>query len=164
MGILKSKDFNKIIEWDFLIILSALIGFSNTLNYLELDDLITYYLKDLTILIEQDFIRFTIFLAVVIFLLRMIISINVIVIILCSTLIPLVAQSAINPWIIVFAVLMLSETSTNRITTSYLLLFFELIDDNKGYWRMTFLQFAMHFVKVGAIIASIPLWRNLGLM
>lgn len=164
MGFFEGKRFNRTVEWDFLIILSALIGFSNTMIYLEMDDFITYYLKDLRALIERDFIIFSVYLSLAIFVLRLMLPINVVVTVLCSTLIPLTLQSTINPWIVVFSILLLSETSTNRVTTSYLILFFSLDDDTSHYWRLTVLQLLMHFVKLGALIVSIPVWRNLGLI
>lgn len=164
LGMIQNKQFNKMVEWDFLIILSALIGFSNTMEYLNLDDFITFYLSDLTKLMEHSLILFMLYLAIATYILRLFIPINLLVIILCSALIPIATQSTINPWVIIFLVLLMAETSTSRITTSYLLLFFEMIKDNNHYWRLTFLQTAIHGIKLIAAITSIPFWRYLGLL
>ena len=164
IGSLKNKEFNKIVEWDFLIILSALLGFSKTISYLELDVWINYYLGGVGSLIEHNIVVFVLYLSIITFILRVVMPINVVVILLCSALIPVTVMTSINAWVVVFIILVFAETSVMRITTSYLVGFLELIDDTKSYWRINLLQVLVHLFKVIAILASIPFWQYLGLL
>lgn len=164
IGVFQRKEFNTSIEWDFLIILSSLLGFSQTMQYLELDLWIIDHMSWLIEIIKYNFIKFIIYLSLIIFILRLLIPINGVVIIMCSILIPVSTSISISSWVMVFLILLMSESYTYKASASYILNFYNLIDDNYSYWRLILLQILLYLLKIVAVIATIPFWQYLGIL
>ena len=164
MGVLKRKNFNKSIDWDFLIFLSALLGFANTMNYLDVHVWMGHYTTWIADIIYHQFIKFVFILAAVIFALRLILPINVTVILMASILVPISANTGVSPWLVIFIVLLMSESYTYNFSASYVMQFTSLLGDSFVCYRSILIQVAMYFIKIIAIIASIPYWNYLGIL
>ncbi len=164
MGILTRANFNTSIDWDFLIFLSILLGFANTVNYLEIPQWMGHYTGWITDIIHTGFAAFALVLSAAIFVLRLLLPINITVIILAGVLIPVVADTGISPWLVVFMILLLAESYTYNFSASYVMQFLSSIDDNASYPRIIWLQVIVYLVKVLAILATIPYWVSIGLL
>ncbi len=164
LGVLKRQNFNHSIDWDFLIFLSSLLGFANTMSYLGLDVWINHYTGWIVDIMDSHFIEFIAILAVVTFILRLFLPINIAVILLASILIPVAGNTNISPWLVVFIVLLFSESYTYNFSASYVMQFISLANDVKVYPRLILLQIIIYIVKFIAIIISIPFWIYLGIL
>lgn len=164
LGVLKRENFNSAIDWDFLIFLSALLSFTNVMSYLEIDVWISHYMGWIGAIINEDFISFVAILAGVIFLFRLIMPINIVVILLAGILVPIAATSNISPWLVIFITLLFAEGYTYNFTASYIVNFFTSIEDNNHYNRLLLLQLLLYLAKFLAVIISIPFWVNLGIL
>jgi DASS family divalent anion:Na+ symporter len=164
LNILKKVDFTSALDWDFLIFLAALLSFSSTMNYLNLHLWIMHYMSWIEDFVKLGFVQFSAVLSLFIIALRTILPINITVILVVSILLPMAAQIAINPWIIIFITLLMSETYTYNSSASYTMQFFSLIHYKRHHWRLIVLQLIVYVVKFLAIIISIPFWQYLGLL
>ncbi|SMM98757.1 Citrate Succinate antiporter (TC 2.A.47.3.2) [uncultured Candidatus Thioglobus sp.] len=164
LGALKRENFNNAIDWDFLIFLAGLLSFTNVMTYLEIDIWISHYMGWLSAIISYNFIGFVAILAIVIFLFRLIMPINIVVVLLAGILVPVATNSSVSPWLVIFITLLFAENYTYNFTTSYMLNFFNAIKDNAFYSRILTLQILLYLVKFVAIIISIPFWVSLGIL
>ncbi len=164
LGVLKRNDFKHAIDWDFLIFLAAILSFSNTMNYLDVHTWIGHYTEWIENIFNLGFIPFSLILSTVVILLRLILPINIAVILAASVLIPISANTAVNPWLTVFIILLMAETYTYNFSASYVVQFFSLIDYHQTHWRLLSLQLFVYIVKFLGIIVSVPFWQYLGLL
>ncbi|SMM97760.1 Membrane protein [uncultured Candidatus Thioglobus sp.] len=164
LGALKRKNFNSAIDWDFLILLAGLLSFTNVMTYLEIDIWISHYMNWLSVIINYSFIGFVAILSVVIFLFRLMMPINIVVILLAGILVPVATNSSVSPWLVIFIILLFSESHTYNFTASYILSFFSAIKDSAFYGRILTLQILLYGVKFLAVIISIPFWVSLGIL
>ncbi len=165
LGVLKRKNFNHSIDWDFLIFLSSLLGFANTMSYSGLDDWINNYTSWITVIMDSNFIKFTAILSVITFILRLFLPINIAVILLASILIPVATNDDnVSAWLVVFIVLLFSENYTYNFSASYVMQFVSLSNDTKVYPRLILLQVLVYIAKFIAVVLSIPFWIYLGIL
>ncbi len=164
LGVFKRMDFNRSVDWGFLIFLSALLGFTSATNYLEVHLWMAHYTLWISELIESSFIQFSLALSGFIFVLRLFLPINITVILLASILIPIVSNSGVSPWLVIFIILLMSESYTYNFSASFVVQFVSLIGDQKTYPRLIALQLIIYVVKCLAVIASIPYWQSLGIL
>jgi DASS family divalent anion:Na+ symporter len=163
---LSKKEFKMSIDWTFLIFLGTLIGLVKSMSYIGLDQQIGQHLIWLGEYTRTNFPLFVLLLSVCIFVLRLFIPNNATVAILASVFLPIAEISGINPWVVGFIILMMSDAWIMPYQCTYYLLFEELTEKKKLFDKASLLQF--NFVSVlfrlAAIYASIPFWRFLGIL
>ncbi len=164
LGVLKKSNFKYSVDWDFLMFLAALLSFSETMRYLELHIWMGQYTAWIEEAISRNFIEFSAILSILVILLRIVLPINITVILFASVLIPIATNTQINPWLIIFITLLMSETYTYNFSASYVVQFFSLINYQYTHWRLIVLQLIIYLVKFLAIVISIPFWQYLGLL
>lgn len=164
LGVLKRRNFNKSIDWDFLVFLSALLGFANTMSYLDMHTWMSNYTGWIADIINTSFIEFVSILAAITFVLRIFLPINIAVILLAGILVPVTTNTGVSPWLAIFIILLFSENYTYNFSASYVMQFLYSVKDNAFYWRILLLQIVIYIVKFMAVIISIPFWQYLGIL
>jgi DASS family divalent anion:Na+ symporter len=101
-----------------------------------------------------------------IFIVRLALPINAVVVIFAALLIPTAVNIGVNPWLIGFIILLMSESFIWPYQASYFVMFISIAgpkgqaDDKRLIW----MNFAIILIKLAAIYASIPYWQYLGLL
>jgi DASS family divalent anion:Na+ symporter len=163
---LSKKEFKMSIDWTFLIFLGTLIGLVKSMSYIGLDQQIGQHLIWLGDYTRTNFPLFVLLLSLCIFVLRLFIPNNATVAILASVFLPIAEISGINPWVVGFIILMMSDAWFMPYQCTYYLLFEELTGKKKLFDKTSLLQFNLVSVlfRLAAVYASIPFWRFLGIL
>jgi DASS family divalent anion:Na+ symporter len=164
LGAIQKKQFQSQIDWPFLILLGCLVGLSNAMSYLGLDNEIGNHLAWLGAYIHQDFSLFILLLSATIFLLRFAIPNTTAVAIFASIFLPLAESNGINPWIIGFIILNISDGWALPYQCSYYLQFIEEAENQFNPKLMLQSNMLSNIIRILAIFASIPYWKLLGIL
>ncbi len=166
IGALSRDDFVKKIDWAFLFLLASMIGIMSCMSYMGLDKNLIDQLGWLEHSMRHNFPLFVFALSSAILLIRLFIPLNAAILIFAAALLPLASGAGISPWVVGFIILIMSETAFFGYQSPYILLFRNLITDHVNYSERKVQLFhgILIFVKLGAIYASIPFWRAIGVL
>jgi DASS family divalent anion:Na+ symporter len=165
-GFIQDKQFREKIDWNFLIFLGALIGIVSSMQHTGLDVWLAKQLSFLNDYMANEFELFVLMLTAAIFIVRLALPINAVVVIFAALLIPTAVNIGVNPWLIGFIILLMSESFIWPYQASYFVMFISIAgpkgqaDDKRLIW----MNFAIILIKLAAIYASIPYWQYLGLL
>jgi DASS family divalent anion:Na+ symporter len=164
-GALNKNEFREKIDWPFLIYLGGIVGITSAINYLGLGRVIAAQLPWLGEYMYTNFSLFVLLLAVVIFVIRLAVPISATIVIMATILMPVATHYGVNPWVVGFIVLLLGEMWFFPYQCSYYLQFKQL-SRGRIYDERMFLSFnaLANVVKIGAIYASMPYWKSMGLL
>ncbi|MEP0962917.1 MAG: hypothetical protein ABJL72_02270 [Roseobacter sp.] len=109
--IMHKSDFVSEIDWAFIFLLGALVGFTNTAAYLGLTDLLVSEVSWLGDILRQDFETFVLILAGVVVTARIIVPQTAVTLVLVTALLPLAEASGVSAWVVVFSILILNDAS-----------------------------------------------------
>jgi len=165
-GLLDRQRFRSQIDWSFLIYLGALISLVTVIRHVGLDLWFTDQFRWLTEYMQHDFRLFILLLAAAIFVVRLALPINATVVVFATFLIPAAINVGVNPWLIGFLILLLSESFLWTFQASYYLQFASMLDDACDFKhpRTIMFQFGLYLLKLLAIYASFPYWRYWGVL
>jgi len=163
---LTTKDFRGQIDWPFLLMLASFVGLGKIFSVLGIERWIVENLVWTGDIIRINFIYFTLLIAAVTFILRFVLPNNVSIMILVSVYMPIAIANGINPWLIVFIVLIFSDSWFLPYQCSYYQSFLELTQDKNLFNTKLFLKFNLwlNLARVVAVVVSIPFWKYLGLL
>ena len=163
---LSAKDFRASIDWSFLIYLASLIGLVAAMGDVGLDRWISGNLKWLQTMMADNLPEFIAMLAVAIFVVRLALPINATVVIFATLLVPTAVNIAVNPWLIGFVVLLISESFIWPYQASYYAQFRAMVRPEAGVDspRLVMLHFVEFGIKLVAVYVSFPFWRSLGIL
>ena len=163
---LDARDFRQRIDWTFLVFLGALVGLVKVMQFVGLDDWLAHHLEWLSDIMIHDFGHFVLLLAAAIFIVRLALPINATVVIFATLLVPTASANGVNPWLVGFVVLLLSENFIWSYQASYYLQFCSLVGPSaQAEDRRIILLNALGFLmKLAAIYASFPFWRQIGIL
>ncbi|MCI5157929.1 MAG: TRAP transporter large permease subunit [Candidatus Electrothrix sp. AUS1_2] len=166
LGFLSKKDFKTHVDWTFLLYLGALIGLIKTISYLGLDNLLGQKFLWLGKYMKNDFYLFVPLLSICTMFLRLFIPNTATVAILSSVLFPIALSNGINPWVIGFIILIMSDSWVMPYQCSYYLLFDELTSSKRLFSKAMMLKFNLISIsfRLAAVYASIPFWKSIGLL
>lgn len=166
LGFLGKSDFRRQIDWNFLIFLGSFIGLIQAIKYVQLDKWLTKQLAWLGPYMESNFVLFILMLAVAIFVIRLVLPVNATVVIFVSLLMPTAINLGVNPWLIGFLVLLLAEGFIWPYQTSYYVQLCSIARDDAGAAsnRVLVLNALTFAMKIAAVYASMPFWRQLGIL
>ncbi|CAK0774047.1 membrane hypothetical protein [Gammaproteobacteria bacterium] len=166
LGSFTTKDFRLQVDWPFLFMLAGLIGMVQVMSVLGIEKWITKYLVWVGVLMGDNFFLFVMVLSGVTFALRFILPNNASIILLSSIYIPISLRNGINPWIIAFIILLLSDTWFMSYQCTYYQAFNDLTEKKHIYNKKKFMLFNLltTIFRIIAIYASIPFWRAIGLL
>ena len=167
-NIINQKQLSNSIDWGFLIFLGAMVGFTNVLQLLQLNDLLSANFSWLTRHVESNIHLFIFLLSALVFLFRLFIPVNATVILLAGALLPAIALLGSYAWLVGFIILMMSESFIWPYQVSYYLQcnailgkrHFAALHSRRVYTvnGLTFL------LKLAAIYLSLPYWKLLGVL
>lgn len=164
-GALNKTEFREKIDWPFLIYLGGIVGITSAINYLGLGLVIANQLPWLGEYMYSNFSLFVLLLAGVVFVIRLAVPISATIVIMATILMPVATHYGVNPWVVGFIVLIVGEMWFFPYQCSYYLQFRQL---SRGtiYDERMFLAFnaLANVMKLGAIYASMPYWKTLGLL
>ncbi|MCI5140178.1 MAG: TRAP transporter large permease subunit [Candidatus Electrothrix sp. ATG1] len=166
LGFLPKKDFKTHVDWTFLLYLGALIGLIKTISYLGLDISIGQNFLWLGSYMKNNFYLFVPLLSISTMLLRLFIPNTATVAILASVLFPISLLNGINPWVIGFIILIMSDSWMLPYQCSYYLLFDELTSPKRLFSKSMILKFNFISItfRIAAVYASIPFWKSVGIL
>ncbi|MBF0343921.1 MAG: anion permease [Nitrospirae bacterium] len=165
-GTLKKKDFKEKIDWPFLIYLATVVGIISTMKSVGLDTMIANKLSTLFYHMRYNFNLFILILSAIIFILRLAIPINAVIVLVAAVFMPLADLAGINSWILGFIILVLGEMWVFPYQCSYYMQFREVSLKKKIYDERVFLSFniLVNIIKIISIYASLPYWKMSGLL
>ncbi len=165
-GMLAKSEFHKGIEWPFLMYVGSILGMTSTFHYLRVDEVLVAELPWLGVYMHSNFGQFLLILAATVFLLRLFIPISATIVILATVLMPIAEDAGVSAWVVGFSVLILGETWFFPYQCSYYLQLREATHGSELYDERLFLRLNAfsNLVKLGALYASIPYWKALGLL
>lgn len=163
---LSAKDFRASIDWSFLIYLASLIGLVAAMGDVGLDRWISANLTWLQRMMADNLPEFIAMLAIAIFIVRLALPINATVVIFATLLVPTAVNIAVNPWLIGFVVLLISESFIWPYQASYYAQFRAMARPEAGVDspRLVTLHFLEFGMKLVAVYVSFPFWRSLGIL
>lgn len=165
-GYMSKKEFRINIDWTFLVYLGTLIGIVKSMSYIGIDKVLGKNLAWLGVYSNTNFPLFVLLLSTAILFMRLFIPNNATVAILASVLFPIASVSGVNPWIIGFIILIMSDAWILPYQSTYFVLFEELINEKKLFNIKLMLKFNFITIvfRLLAIYASIPFWRYIGIL
>ncbi len=166
LGILSKSDFQKHIDWTFLLYQAALIGLVKTISFTGLDTMLGSQLLWIGVYIKSNIYIFILMLSGVILVLRMFIPNNATVVILASILFPIAELSGLNTWIVAYIILMMSDAWFLPYQSTYYVLFDEMMQSKKlvNMNQIIGINAFSVFFRLAAIFVSIPYWRMIGIL
>jgi di/tricarboxylate transporter len=166
MGALDRQTFIEKIDWAFLFLLAAMIGFMASMTHMGLDKMLVAKFDGLQAFIRLDFEKFVLILTGVTLVVRLFIPLNSAILILAAAFLPLASGAGISPWAVGFIILLMSETAFFGYQSPYILFFRNQVKDHVPYSEIKVQVFhgLLILVKLVAIYASIPFWRKIGVL
>ncbi len=165
MGSMQRQSFITKIDWAFLFLLASMIGLLSTMNYLQLDELISSKLIWLGSYMRQNFALFVLALAGIMLLVRLLIPLNQAILIFAATLIPIASNVGIAPWVIGFVILIFAETAFFGYQSPYIFLFREMTHKvSREERKVQIFHGLLVLFKLLAIYISIPFWLKIGVL
>ena len=164
-GFLRKSEFKERIDWPFLVYLGGIVGIVAAFNYVGLASWMAQHLSGLGEYMQRNFPLFIALLFAIIALIRLAVPISATIVVSATVFMPLAEIYGVNPWLVGFIILVLGEMWFLPYQCSYYLQFRNIARDGV-YDEKRFLIFnaLMNAVKLGAVYASIPFWRAMGLL
>ena len=165
-GALDRKAFIEKIDWAFLFLLASMIGFMAAMTHMGLDKVLVAQFGAFKTFMRLDFEKFVLVLTGLTLLVRLFIPLNSAILILAAAFLPLASGAGISPWVVGFIILITSETAFFGFQSPYILFFRSQVAGHLPYseTRVRFFHLLLVLVKLGAIYASIPFWRSIGVL
>ncbi|MBP7867977.1 MAG: anion permease [Acidobacteria bacterium] len=166
LQVLNKREFQQKINWVFLIYLGSLTGLSKTMSFLGLDHWFGTRLGFIVRFMQSDFALFVLFLGLAITAVRFFVPNNATVAVFATFLLPMAGIAGVNPWIVAFIILSLSDAWIFPYQCTYYLEFREVNDRQKRYDERAFLWYNLgaNLFRLVAIYASLIYWRWLGIL
>ncbi len=169
---LSKKDFQKSIDWSFLIYLGTLIGLVKTISFVGIDKkIISLFSSDsyfswIAHYLKEDIYIFALILSGLIFILRIFLPNNAAVVILASVFLPVSEIYGVNPWVVGFIILFMSDSWIMPYQCTYYTLFQDLSEGHELFDIKSFVLYHIFIngVRIIAILCSIPFWQWLGIL
>lgn len=166
LGVLSNDKFKKEIDWSFLIYLGGLIGIVDTMSYLGLDALIADKFRWMGIYMKENLPLFILLLTGVICLIRLVIPNNAAVAMFCTIFLPMASANGVNPWVIGFIILTISDGWFFPYQCSYYLQLKDSLNRKGRFDEKPLLTANMwiNVLRFVGIYASIPFWKMIGIL
>lgn len=165
-GILLKREFREKTDWPFLVYLGGIAGITAAFNEVGLNHWLAEHLQFFGHYLQTSFAGFVGLLAVIIFVVRLVVPISVTIIIMATVFMPLADTYGVNSWVVGFVILVLGEMWFLPYQCSYYIQFRDIARAQGAYDERSFLVFnlLLNGVRLAAVYASIPFWRQAGLL
>ena len=166
LGTLNERHIRHDFQWDVLLLVGFFIGLEQTLDYTGFTAILTNTLSGVTGSMSSNFPLFLGLLAVVTGLLRLFLPITTAGVLIASVFLPLAVLNGVNPWVVAFSLIVLSETWFLPAQCSYYVTLQDLSGDKPVHDEGLFLRLnaISMMIRLVALVASIPFFQYLGLM
>lgn len=165
-GFLSPEEFQKKVNWNFLLYLGGLVGIAKTMSFLGWDARIGRMFSPLGEIMQRNFILFIIILFAVVTALRLAVPNNVVVAQLAVVLFPVAQSAGVNPWVIGYLLLLFSDGWEAPYQCTYYLQMEDIAGERPFYDQRFFLRFnaASNLLRLFAVLIALPYWRWLGII
>ncbi|MBF0536669.1 MAG: anion permease [Nitrospirae bacterium] len=165
-GTLSKKDFKEKVDWPFLIYMATVVGIISTMKNVGLDTMLANKLTGLFYYMRYNFNLFILILSAIIFIMRLAIPINAVIVLVAAVFMPLADLAGVNAWVMGFIILVLGEMWVFPYQCSYYMQFQEMSLSKGLYDEGSFLKFNMivNAIKIVSLYATIPYWKMAGLL
>lgn len=165
-GIINKYDFKNGINWPFLFYLAAIIGIMRCVQEIGIDSWIIDNFSLLTNFAEGEVIGFIIVIYIVSWLGGFLFGTMAAPALLFTVFLPIAHHAALSSWLVAFIILMATEAWIFPYQSSYYLCYEEALDQNQHYDLKPTLKInaLFAFLRLGAILASIPIWQMMGVL
>ncbi|HEX4329768.1 MAG TPA: SLC13 family permease [Burkholderiales bacterium] len=163
---LRGSEFRDKIDWPFLIYFAGLVGMVSAMSYLGLTKYLAGNLAWLGDSMRTNFPAFLLILSCVMFALRLVAPNNAVIAVSATVLMPLADLNGVNPWVIGFIILTMSEHWFFPYQCTYYVQFEELTKRKRTFNEKSFITYnaLTSLLRLAGLYASIPFWRSLGLL
>ena len=165
-GTLNQQHLRESIEWNILLLIGFFIGLEDAFSYTGISDMLAHNLASVTAYMLSNFEVFIVMMIVAIGMIRLLLPITTAGVFMASIFLPIAKLNGINPWVVGFVILMLSECWLLPLQCSYFLTFEAVSDSKPVHDRELFLRLNLVTVaiRIIALFASLPFFRYLGLL
>ncbi len=165
-GTLRKQEFKENVDWTFLLYLSGITGIVATFNHLGIDHMLGRTLPGLGAIMRDNMPLFIVLLFGLINVVRIAVPTNATVVILAAIFMPLAEINGVNSWVVGFLILLFSDCWFLPFQNSFYLQLMELNRERSLYDERSFLSVNawLNFARLGAVYASLPYWKALGLL
>lgn len=165
MEVLKKKELKTKIDWPFLILLGSLVGLVRTMNYIGFDQWISFHVGWMGEYMKTNIAFFILLLSLSIIVARLAVPGNAVIAIFSSIFIPLAQVNGINPWIVGFIIITMSDTWIFPYQCTYYLSMREANEPKVYDENLLIKANAITIViRLVSIYLSIPYWKFLGIL
>lgn len=166
VGALSREAFIREIDWAFLFLLAGMIGIMAGVHHMGMDEMLVSRFQGFGEFMRFDFNKFVLILAGITLAVRFFIPLNSAILILAAAMLPMAAGAGISPWVVGFIILIMSETAFFGYQSPYILFFRNLTGKHIPYAerKVQIFHGLLVLAKLGAIYASIPFWRLMGIL
>ncbi|MDB5803761.1 MAG: cyclic nucleotide-binding protein [Betaproteobacteria bacterium] len=163
---LRGSEFRDKIDWPFLIYFAGLVGMVSAMSYLGLTKYLAGNLAWLGDSMRTNFPAFLLILSCVMFALRLVAPNNAVIAVSATVLMPLADLNGVNPWVIGFIILTMSEHWFFPYQCTYYVQFEDLTKRKRTFNEKSFITYnaLTALLRLAGLYASIPFWRSLGLL
>jgi DASS family divalent anion:Na+ symporter len=166
LGTLDEQHIRHNFQWDVLLLVGFFIGLEDTLDYTGLATLLTAHLATVAQYMLSNFTVFILLLFLFTSVLRLFLPITTAGVLIASVFLPLAVVEGVDPWVVGFTIVTLSEIWFWPSQCSYFQTFEEVSGDRPVHDRALFLR--MNALTMGfrllALLVSIPYFHSLGLL
>jgi DASS family divalent anion:Na+ symporter len=165
-GILNKKDFKNGINWPFLFYLGTIIGIMRCVQEIGIDSWIIEGFSWLTDIADDQLVWFIVLIYILSWLGGFLFGTMAAPALLFTVFLPIAQHSFLNTWMVAFIILMATEAWAFPYQSSYFLCYEESLAAHKAYkLRPTLMiNFWFIFLRLAAILISIPLWYLMGVL
>lgn len=166
LGTIDEEHIRHNFQWDVLLLIGFFIGLEDTLDYTGLAAMLTSHLGIVTQYMTSNFVVFILLLFLFTSLLRLFLPITTAGVLIASVFLPLAALDGVNPWVVGFVIITLSEIWFWPSQCSYFQTFEEASGERPVHDRSLFLRLnaASMAFRLVALLASIPFFHHVGLL
>jgi len=166
LGFLSPEEFQKKVNWNFLLYLGGLVGIAKTMSFLGLDARIGLLFSPLGEVMKRNFFLFVILLFAVVAALRIAIPNNIVVAQLAVVLFPVARTAGVNPWVIGYLLLLFSDGWVAPYQCTYYLQMEDVAGERPFYDQRLFLRFnaASNLLRLVGVLIALPYWKWLGIL
>ncbi len=166
-GFISKIQFQREVDWPFLIFMASAVSITATIKYLEMDAWLSGYLAVITSYSTSG-VMFLSLICGITLIARFFLPIAPAVVLLSTIFIPLSVKQGVNPWLVAFIILVAADMWFIPYQNSFYIIFEEagLINNQLFYNRAKFIvyNFFIGLIKIGSFYISIPYWKSLGLL
>lgn len=166
LGTINERHIRHNFQWDVLLLVGFFIGLEETLNYTGITAILTDRLSGVTAYMATNFSLFILLLGGLTAVLRLFLPITTAGVLIASVFLPLADINGVNPWVVGFVIIVLSETWILPAQSSYFLTMEEMSGERPVYDRALFLRMSALSmgIRLIALFASLPFFEYLGLL